>query len=77
MPRRCSASPQGELVNALMLARADGDPLPRIHQELLQKDWPARLDGQPRYILAVTDQAFKILAATPERRSWKASPCRR
>jgi two-component system cell cycle sensor histidine kinase PleC len=55
----------GELVNALMLAKADGDPLPRIHQELLQRTGQHGSMGN-RYILAVTDKTFTVQAATPE-----------
>ncbi|MCV3240045.1 PAS domain-containing sensor histidine kinase [Mesorhizobium sp. ZC-5] len=55
----------GELVNALMLAKADGDPLPRIHQDLLERTGQHGSMGN-RYILAVTDKTFTVLAATPE-----------
>ena len=55
----------GELVNALMLAKADGDPLPRIHQELLERTGQHGAMGN-RYILAVTDKTFTVQAATPK-----------
>jgi two-component system cell cycle sensor histidine kinase PleC len=55
----------GELVNALMLAKADGDPLPGVRQDLLQRTGQHGAMGD-RYILAVTDRSFTVLAATPE-----------
>ncbi|QPC87234.1 PAS domain-containing protein [Mesorhizobium sp. NBSH29] len=63
----------GELVNALMLAKIEGDPLPRIHQELLQRTNAHGSMGN-RHILAVTDSQFVVLSATPESARLEGQP---
>src|SRR5262245_55569417 len=55
----------GEIVNSLMLTKADGGQLPQMYRDLLERTGEHGLMGA-RYALAVTDRDFKVLAATPE-----------
>src|SRR5262245_12146014 len=55
----------GEIVNSLMLTKADGGQLPQMYRDLLERTGDHGLMGA-RYALAVTDRDFKVLAATPE-----------
>ena len=54
----------GELVNALTIAKADGQA-PRMYQELLDRTGQLGSMGA-RYVLAITDRDFTVVAATPE-----------
>ena len=55
----------GELVNALMIAETGGDPSSGMHQQLLERTGQHGSMGT-RYVLAVTDGDFTVVAATPE-----------
>ena len=58
----------GELVNALMLAEGDPNDVEAEAQRLLQKTAQGGMaDG---HVLAVTDGAFKVIAATAGAPSW-------
>ena len=62
----------GELANALMLPDAEGGDANAYAQRLIQKNGQ-RGSLEDRYVLAITDGAFKIKAATSERRSGRAA----
>ena len=59
----------GELVNALMLAEGDPNDVEAEAQRLLQKTAQGGMaDG---HVLAITDGAFKVIAATAGAPSWR------
>ena len=58
-----------ELANALMLPDAEGDDAKIRAQRLIQKTAQGGLLGS-QFVVAITDEAFKIMAVTPEAAGW-------